>query len=169
MMLSDRTYVDLLASGDIQVVPHPETSQVQPASLDLRLADSFVRLPRNQFDEAHRETLSQTIIRPGEFMLGSTIERIKLPSHICGQVHGKSTWARRGLMVEAAGLVDPGFEGTITLELKNLSHLPLVLSAGTPICQMSFNLLDMAVLRPYGTPGLNSHYQGQERAEGARE
>lgn len=168
MMLSDRTYGDLIASGDVKVLPEPRREQYQPVSLDLLLGDSFCRLPRNQFDDHHQMIGGDTVVRPGEFMLAATLEHITLPPHIAGIVHGKSTWARRGLMVEAAGLVDPGFGGTITLELKNLSHLPIPLRAGEAICQISFHAIDTAVLRPYGSAGLGSHYQGQTRAEPAR-
>jgi dCTP deaminase len=168
MMLSDRTFLALINDDSIRVVPAPGAEQVQPVSLDLLLGTSFTRLPRNQWDTNHMVVTDENEVRPGEFMLACTRERIRLPNNIAGVVCGKSTWARRGLLVEAAGLVDPGFDGTITLELKNMSHLPIPLRAGVPICQISFYGLDAGVLRPYGTPGLNSHYQGQTRAEPAR-
>lgn len=168
MMLSDRTFRQLIDGGEVGITPRPKDSQYQPVSLDLVLGSSFCRLPRNQFDEHHQMIDRGTVIRPGEFMLAATREHLTLPAHIAGVVHGKSTWARRGLMVEAAGLVDPGFDGTITLELKNLSHLPIPLRADDAICQISFHAIDTAVLRPYGSAGLGSHYQGQTRAEPAR-
>jgi dCTP deaminase len=168
MMLSDRTYRALIESGDVRVIPEPADSQYQPVSLDLRLGTSFAQLPRNQFGSSHQFNETEMLVQPGEFLLAATEERILLPSYVAAVVHGKSTWARRGLMVEAAGLIDPGFEGTITLELKNLSDLPVRLCAGYPIAQMSFHLTDVSVLRPYGSPGLSSHYQGQQNAEPAR-
>lgn len=168
MLLSDRTYRALMEAEEVIVTPTPADAQCQPVSLDLLLGTSFCRLPRNQFDEHHQVFTDEMVIRPGEFLLANTIELIKLPRHIAAFVHGKSTWARRGLMVEAAGLVDPGFHGTITLELKNLSDLPITLTAGKAICQMSFHAVDTAVLRPYGSPGLNNRYQGQQDAEPAR-
>lgn len=169
MMLSDRTYTQLIETRDIEVTPPPLPSQYQPVSLDLLLGNSFCRLPRNQLDQHHRVIADENVIRPGEFLLANTRERVRLPLDVAALVHGKSTWARRGLMVEAAGLVDPGFYGTITLELKNLSDLPIPLSAGVAIAQMSFHLLDKVVVRPYGSSGLGSHYQGQDRAEPARD
>lgn len=165
MLLSDRTVRELLQSGDVCITPAPNDEQIQPVSIDLRLGVSYV-LQGPHHDE--RTSTSFTLIRPGEFLLANTREHVRLPAHIAGIVHGKSTWARRGLMVEAAGLVDPGFEGTITLELKNLGHRPLPLTAGIPICQMMFFAVDVAVLRPYGSAGLDSHYQGQQDAEPAR-
>jgi dCTP deaminase len=168
MMLSDRTYRALIESGDVKVVPAPADYQYQPVSLDLLLGTSFAHLARNQFGTEHRFTETHLQIQPGEFLLAATEERIQLPAHVAGVVHGKSTWARRGLMVEAAGLVDPGFDGTITLEIKNLSDLPIRLFAGRAIAQISFHLIDLAVARPYGSAGLRSHYQGQTLAETAR-
>jgi len=170
MMLSDQTIRQLVEAKEIAVTPQPEDIQFQPVSLDLRLGTSFHRLPTSRdVGEGTSIISSRTIIRPGEFLLAATQENLLLPDHISGVVHGKSMWARRGLMVEAAGLVDPGFDGTITLELKNLSALPLTLTAGVPICQVSFHLLDTCVLRPYGSVGLGSHYQGQVRATPASE
>lgn len=168
MMLSDRTYLDLINAGEISLIPAPEAIQYQPVSVDLRLGNSIVRLPSTSFGEPRRYVTSHFRIEPGEFMLANTVEKVTLPVHIAAQVHGKSTWARRGLMVHAAGLVDPGFDGTITLELKNLSHRPIDLVSGNMVAQLSFSLVDTAVLRPYGSAGLNSHYQGQENAEPAR-
>lgn len=169
MLLSDRTIRALLESGDVRIKPDPVDVQIQPVSVDLRLGFSYVLQGRGYEGPDERKTTSFTLIRPGEFLLACTREWVGLPEHIAGLVHGKSSWARKGLMVEAAGLVDPGFEGTITLELKNLGHRPIPLSAGTPICQLTLHAVDVAVLRPYGSVGLNSHYQGQRDAEPARD
>lgn len=167
MLLSDRTIGELVVAGDIGIVPLPADVQYQPVSVDLLLGNSWSREVADH-EDMYRTIATRTVIRPGEFVLGCTRERIRLPAHIAGFVHGKSTWARKGLMVEAAGLVDPGFDGTVTLELKNLSHHPIRLSAGVAICQISFQLTDVAVLRPYGSEGLHSRYQHQMRAEPAR-
>lgn len=168
MLLSDRTIRQLLKSGDVRLSPEPGDEAFQPISVDLALGTSYYRpLPNGKNPE--RTIASWTRIRPGEFLLGCTREAVTLPSHIAAFVHGKSSWARRGLMVEAAGVVDPGFEGTITLEMKNLGPTPISLTAGVAICQMTFYAIDAAVLRPYGSTGLNSHYQGQQNAEPARQ
>jgi dCTP deaminase len=167
MLLSDRTIGQLVVAGDIGIVPLPADVQYQPVSVDLLLGNTWARQGEAGGGE-RRYIENNTIIRSGQFVLAATRERIRLPAHIAGFVHGKSTWARKGLMVEAAGLVDPGFDGTITLELKNLGHHPILLSAGMAICQISFQLTDVAVLRPYGSEGLHSRYQHQMRAEPAR-
>lgn len=170
MILSDGTIQQLLKAGDVGIYPEPEPEQLQPVSVDLLLSTSFVINELPIAGTHSRSVLTNRMtINPGQFMLGSTKETIKLPAHIMAQVHGKSTLARKGLMVEAAGLVDPGFIGTITLELFNMGSSPLHLHAGEPICQISFHAIDLAVQRPYGTEGLNSHYQGQLRATPAAE
>lgn len=167
MLLSDSTIVNLLEGGELSIVPMPEDKQIQPVSVDLHLGDSFCRL-REPEDTPMRLVTDRLILRPGDFVLAATAERVSLPPHIAGNVCGKSSVARDGVMVEAAGLVDPGFNGTLTLEIKNLGHLPRLLTAGMLICQISFQATDRRVVRPYGTRGLGSHYQGQTEAEPSR-
>lgn len=167
MLLSDRTIRELLASGDVHITPEPADERIQPISVDLTLGNSWVKEISENYD-GFRLRMEHLVVAPGEFLLASTYERVLLPKHIAGFVHGKSSWARQGLLVEAAGVVDPGFDGTITLELFNMASHPIPLSAGFPICQMTLHAVDTAVLRPYGSEGLNSHYQGQTRAEPAR-
>jgi dCTP deaminase len=167
MLLSDQTIREMMKAGDIRLTPEPEDSAIQPISIDLTLGNSFCRLGREE-NHINRWIANSTLVRPGGFVLATTRERVKLAAYVAGFVHGKSTLARRGLQVEAAGLVDPGFDGCITLELKNLSHLPIPLRAGERIAQITFQVTDRAVLRPYGSPGLGSHYQGQTGAEPAR-
>lgn len=166
MMLSDKSVAALLESGDVGISPYPSDVQFQPVSVDLLLGTSFA--VQNKGGGWHNFVTTETIIHSGQFLLANSRERIRLPSNVAGQVVGKSTWARQGLIVEAAGLVDPGFDGHITLELYNMNSLSLRLAAGVPICQMSFWWVDREVARPYGSEGLGSHYQGQTRAEPAR-
>lgn len=84
-----------------------------------------------------------------------------MPSVLCGRVEGKSSWARQGLIVHAAGFVDPGFRGQLTLELFNMSAEYIPLEYGAPIAQISFDFMDWPAQRPYGHPELRSRYQGQ--------
>jgi dCTP deaminase len=166
MLLSDRTIRAMVMAGDIGINPQPMDHHFQPISVDLSLGSSWIVEVGNEAER--RVFMEHYVLRPRQFVLATTYERIKLANHVAGFVHGKSTWARRGLVVESAGLVDPGFDGTITLELFNLSDHPLRLSAGFRVCQISFQVTDVAVQRPYGSVGLNSHYQGQVHAEPAR-
>src|ERR687889_2641689 len=155
---------------------------VQPASIDLRLGDSFRvfhnhritaidlrELPPNLTEEVTIGPDEPFVIHPGEFCLGRTLERVELPDDLVARVEGKSSLGRLGLIVHAtAGFVDPGFRGTLTLEITNLTRVPIKLYAGLPIAQLSFMALDAPAEHPYGSEALGSHYQGQEAATESR-
>jgi dCTP deaminase len=106
---------------------------------------------------------------PGEFVLGTTVEWVELPDDIVARIEGKSSLGRLGLIVHAtAGFVDPGFRGTLTLDITNLTRVPIVPWPGKPIAPLSFMALDRAAARPYGHPELGSHYHGQVEATESR-
>lgn len=150
MQLSDRSIRRMLGVGQLGIEPRPHDRRFQPATVDLTLGD------------VRGENGLPFVMRPGAFTLGSTIERITLPRNVSAIVKGKSTWARRGLMVECAGFVDPGFDGQLTLELKNLHEdNDITLRFEDAICQIAFYVTDTACARQYGDPDLGSHYQGQ--------
>ena len=102
------------------------------------------------------------ILHPGEFVLGSTSEHIELPAHLVARLEGKSSLGRLGLVIHStAGFVDPGWKGHLTLELSNLSNLPITLFYGMKIGQISFLELTTPATRLYGSKELGSKYQGQ--------
>jgi dCTP deaminase len=102
------------------------------------------------------------ILHPGEFMLGSTTERIAIPDDIVGRLDGKSSLGRLGLVIHStAGFVDAGWDGHITLELSNVANLPITLYPGMKIGQISFFQMTTPADRPYGSEGLGSKYTGQ--------
>ena len=177
-VLSDGTIRRLVEDGRIVVDPwDPEL--VQPASVDLRLGNSFrvfhnhrttaIDLrepPTNLTEEVSGEMF---VIHPGEFVLGVTAEYVELPDDIVARIEGKSSIGRLGLIVHAtAGFVDPGFRGTLTLEITNLTRVPITLYPGLLIAQLSFMTLDAPAERPYGSEALGSHYQGQTAATESR-
>ncbi len=180
-VLSDATIMEMVARGSIRIEPW-QPALVQPASVDLRLGDSFrvfhnhriaaidLRDPPENITEEVRIGADGTfVIHPGEFCLGRTLEWVELPDDIVARIEGKSSLGRLGLIVHAtAGFCDPGWKGTLTLELNNLTRVPIKLYAGLPIAQLSFMALDRPALRPYGSPGLGSHYQGQRAATESR-
>lgn len=101
-------------------------------------------------------------LQPGEFLLGTTQQRVSIGSGFCAQVEGKSSLGRIGLSIHTtAGFIDPGFEGEITLELHNSERFPILLEAGMPIAQLVLHQLSSPCENPYGTAGLGSHYQHQ--------
>jgi dCTP deaminase len=185
-VLSDATILEQVQSGRIRIDPW-DPALVQPASVDLRLGDSFrvfhnhrtsaIDLrdpPSGLTEEVALKTNESFVIHPGEFCLGRTLEWVELPDDIVARIEGKSSIGRLGLIVHAtAGFCDPGWKGTLTLELNNLTRVPIKLYPGLPIAQLSFMALDRPAARPYGSPELGSHYQGQRAAtesryEGAR-
>jgi dCTP deaminase len=180
-VLSDGTIRRLVAEGRVVIEPWDET-MVQPASVDLRLGPSFrvfhnhritaidlADPPRNLTEHVEVDDDESFVIHPGEFVLGRTQEHVELPDDIVARIEGKSSLGRLGLIVHAtAGFVDPGFKGTLTLEITNLTRVPIILWPGKPIAQLSFMALDQPAERPYGHPELGSHYHGQTEATESR-
>jgi dCTP deaminase len=180
-VLSDGTILKFVEAGRIKIDPwDPEL--VQPASVDLRLGDSFRvfhnyrasaidlrQPPENLTEEVVVPADECFVIHPGEFCLGRTLEWVELPADIVARIEGKSSLGRLGLIVHAtAGFCDPGWRGTLTLELNNLTRVPIKLYPGLPIAQLSFMTLDAPARKPYGHAELGSHYQGQVDATESR-
>lgn len=134
--------------------------QIQPASLDVRMSHEFVKHPTHESFTVER----YLDLEPADCVLATLVERVAIPDNVVARVEGKSTWARRFLTVHSAGFIDPGFHGDITLELKNDGHTTLWLEPGALIAQISFQWLAAPALRPYGSEGIDSHYQGQTGA-----
>ncbi len=102
------------------------------------------------------------ILHPGEFVLGSTLERITLPDDLVARLEGKSSLGRLGLLIHStAGFIDPGWDGHVTLELSNVANLPITIYHGMKIGQVSFMQLSEPAASPYGSTALGSKYQGQ--------
>lgn len=138
-----------------------EESQVQPASLDVRLGPDFVRHPSGE--PVTVPSGGHYSMAAGECLLASLVERLDMrATNVVARIEGKSSWARKFLTVHSAGFIDPGFSGDVTLELKNDGHQRLILIPGQPIAQISFQFLAAPCEKPYGSRGLGSHYQGQE-------
>ena len=99
-------------------------------------------------------------------MLGATLERISLPDDLVARLDGKSSLGRLGLQVHStAGLADPGFTGQITLELSNMTRLPISLYPGMRVAQLVFEMLSTPADRPYGHGGAGLEIPGSERSD----
>jgi len=174
VILSDRTIRECLAAGRIAIDPLDE-ERIQPSSVDLKL-DRLFRVFRNHTAgvidlKEDLEDLTELVqiaddgvfmLHPGEFVLGSTLERIALGDDLVGRLDGKSSLGRLGLLIHStAGFIDPGFDGHITLELSNVARLPITLYPGMRIGQISFLAMTTAADHPYGSGPLGSKYQGQ--------
>jgi dCTP deaminase len=170
MIVSDETLRKMLAEGSIVVEPL-EPYQIQPASIDLRLGRSFLKIDENSLESLSLDSelpyvqieKDEIVIPPQSFMLATTVEYIRIPPNVTAFVEGRSSIGRLGLFIQNAGWVDPGFEGTITLELFNANRLPLRLASGRRICQIVFAFMDKATRTPYA-----GKYQGQRGTVGSR-
>ena len=174
MILSDRDIRAEIDAGRIVIDPFVPDA-VQPSSVDLHLGNRF-RVFRNnrtavidpRTDQPELTELVEIagdepfILHPGEFTLGATFERVGLPDDLVARLEGKSSLGRLGLLIHStAGYVDPGWEGTLTLELSNVANLPIKLYDGMKIGQISFQRLSSAVEVGYGDARIGSKYRGQ--------
>jgi len=122
-------------------------------------------------DETDEETDTidgEFILHPGDFVLATTAERVAIPDDLIAHVEGRSSLGRLAIVVHAtAGIVDPGYEGQITLELSNLGTAPVALKPGMRISQLTFTKLSSEAERPYGEER-GSKYQGQSGPQASR-
>lgn len=170
MILSDRKIIELLNNKELQIAPIDD-EQIQPASVDIRLGNHFLKLDENRIEAMSMTDeikyisfeADEIIIPPHSFLLATTKEYIKLPNNLTAFVEGRSSVGRMGLFIQNAGWVDPGFEGQITLELFNANRLPIRLESGRRICQLVFAQMDQAAASPYC-----GKYQGQMNSVGSR-
>jgi dCTP deaminase len=174
VVLSDRDIRAAIAAGRIAIDPF-EPKRLQPASVDITLDRTFrvfrstrhayIDLAKGVDDITEAVTVvdgEPFILHPGEFVLGSTLERVRLADDIVSRVEGKSSLGRLGLLIHStAGFIDPGWDGHITLELSNVNTIPITLYPKMRVGQLSFFRLSSPAERPYGSAGLGSSYQGQ--------
>jgi len=175
MILSDRSIREAIADGRIVIEPFDD-SCVQPSSVALHLAHRVLVFRNHTMGHIDvRQDLTDLteqvevigdepfILHPGEFVLGSTSERVALPDDLVARLEGKSSLGRLGLLIHStAGYVDAGWDGQLTLELSNVASLPITLYAGMKIGQISFVQMTTAADNPYGSGVLGSKYRGQE-------
>ncbi len=174
VIFSDRSIREALSEGRLEIDPFEE-SNVQPSSVDLRVASTFrvfanhlypyidPRRPQENLTSLHDVGRDDHfILHPGEFALGATLERVRLDNDIVARLEGKSSLGRLGLLIHStAGFVDPGFNGHLTLELSNVAQLPIAIYPGMRIGQISFYQMTTPADNPYGSGVIGSKYQGQ--------
>ena len=156
MILSDRTLFKMLEEGTLSITPL-DKEQVQPASVDIRLGDTFSIVEDLSTgiitlkDEVRYKTINTDtyILLPGQFVLATTMEYVSLPDNLTAFVEGRSSLGRLGLFIQNAGWVDPGFQGEITLELFNANRCAIELKAGRRVGQLVFAEMDDIAMKPY--------------------
>jgi dCTP deaminase len=141
-----------------------EPSQINSASYDVRVCDHWICPTRDPEDF----TAPEIKLFPGEVLLASTLEYVRIPRNVACDLKLKSTLGRLWINHSLAGWCDPGFEGTITLELQNLGPEPFILEANRRIAQLIFIAMESEPEVAYGEPGSSSHYQGQTGTTRAR-
>lgn len=181
-VLSDGEIAEALEEGELGIVGYADLDlQIQPSTLDLRLGNTYKKYyewvtdvdPEMEDQEDLMEEFTvddgeKILLDPDDFILGTTIESISLSPRIQGQVKGRSSYGRYGIEVHStAGLIDPGWEGQITLEISNNTESTIHLTPGKRICQLSFTWLGRAAERPYGERG-DSKYHGQQGVTASR-
>jgi dCTP deaminase len=184
MILSDTDILARLGEGDLVIDPLDDVDQqVQPASVDLRLGSEFLEFQRTNISCIHPtdegevgEYISETVVaeddefilHPGDFVLGTTKERVEMPVDLVANVEGRSSLGRLAVVVHAtAGFVDPGYRGQVTLELSNLGTAPVALTPGMRVSQLVFTELTSPAERPYGSER-GSKYQDQHGPQASR-
>jgi dCTP deaminase len=174
VVLSDATISSALAEGRIEIDPYDE-SLLQPSSVDVRVDRFFRVFHNNRYPfidvKVEQEELTELVeveddhpfvLHPGEFVLGSTLERIRLGNDLVARLEGKSSLGRLGLLIHStAGFIDPGWDGHVTLELSNVANLPITIYYGMKIGQISFMRMTEPASSPYGSDKIGSKYQGQ--------
>ncbi|MFB6171611.1 MAG: dCTP deaminase [Haloarculaceae archaeon] len=184
MILSDADILQRLEEGDLVVEPLDDPDiQIQPASVDLRLGREFLEFQHTNIPCIHptserevAEYVTETVVdedgefilHPGDFVLGTTHERVEIPADLIAHVEGRSSLGRLAVVVHAtAGLCDPGYRGQITLELSNLGAAPVALTPGMRISQLTFTELTSPAERPYGAER-GSKYQDQRGPQASK-
>ncbi len=170
MILSDGELRALIKNNKLRIEPLEE-SQIQPASIDITLGNTF-----SVIDDMHGGVINpyknvtykvieteKYVLLPGEFVLATTREYIALPNNLTAFVEGRSSWGRLGLFIQNAGWVDPGFEGEITLELFNANKCAIELHNGLRLGQLVFARMEKDAENPY-----RGKYQGQKQATGSK-
>jgi len=186
MILSDHDIRDAIESGRIKIDAPDDKflENIGPSSLDLRCGSHFKVYEHTKFslldpaDPATFENCSRMlevakpgepfIVQPNDFILGVTLEKITLPNDLVARVEGRSSLGRLGIIVHStAGFVDPGFSGTITLEITNINKMPVALYPGMRVCQLAFETLTSPAEVDYSQKATQK-YQGQVFPEESR-
>jgi len=180
MILPDHEIRKYLEEGRLAIEPlEDREKQIQAAWVDLRLGSEFKvfkhtdeafidsRNPK-EYTREHKCNGRPFILHPGEFVLGITKERIRIPSDLAGYVDGRSSLGRLGVTAHiTSGWVDPGFSGRLVLEISNLGKMPVTLHPGMRMCKLILMKLNSPAEKPYDQRE-TSKYRDQDAVEQSR-
>lgn len=185
MILSDRDIKKRIQEGSIVVTSEDgkHENNIFTSSMDLRLGRHFKIYKHSEqalIDPKDPETLKDCtnlielepgkpfIVQPHEFVLGVTMETVKIPNDLVARVEGRSSLGRLGIIIHStAGFIDAGFEGTVTLEITNINRMPIALHPGMRVCQVAFETMSSEAEMPYHMKS-HSKYQNQNLPEESR-
>jgi len=152
MILSKNEILAEIRKGALKITPF-EKVNVGECSVDLRLGKEFrifnkqkpftiteePFLWEKQTKKIILKKKEKLTLKPGQLVLGLTLEKIKMPDYLCGSIQGRSRFARMGLLVHiSSSLIQPGVENKQVLEIVNLSPTEIHLTPGLRICQVVF-------------------------------
>src|SRR3989338_10263863 len=164
MILPDHEIRKFIKEGKIVVKPIDEDVQIQPAWVDLRLGNEFriFKIASTPYIDTKQKTDNYTekitikdedpfIIHPGEFVLGTIKEYIKMPNDLMGVVDGRSSLGRVGVVVHATSAsINPGWEGIFVLEITNIGKMPVAIYPGQRVAKLAFHMLSSPAEKSYG-------------------
>lgn len=162
-------FFDIIFNPDITkriiITPLINKKHIKSGVVDLRLGTEFILAKKTKYSDldpkegelskrikSYQEKViirfkDHLVLHPNQFILGCTLEYIKLPKNVMGYIIGRSSWGRIGLIIATAILINPGFAGVITLELTNVGDVPLILYPGLRIAQITFHKCDYKLER----------------------
>lgn len=175
MKLSDGNIRDRLEKG-LEIDPLRD-GQIQPGSVDVRMGYEVLVSRRDEKDgeiviggpnELERDyevvdTVGGSLtLEPGDFALAETMEWFSIPPDLIAELRGRSSIGRLGVQVHStAGLLDPGWSGTVTMELSITENDPVTIHPGSRVAQVTFDEMKDEAEVPYGEER-GSKYQDQE-------
>jgi len=144
--------IDLRMGNVVLVVRARGSSHVDPQTAKARAESATkhdIAFERYQKHERYDIPFkSKLLLHPGALALVPTLEWVRLPDDLIGSVTARSTWAREGLSIATATLIEPSYQGIVTLELANLGQIPITLYPGLRIAQITFATVEGKTERP---------------------
>jgi len=181
MILSGEQIREYIRQGRILIEPFDERL-IGPSQVDLRLGSKFrIFRATNLVDPSDRNSIEENtelvdskgkpfVIRPGQLILGITLEKVAVPNDLVASIEGRSSIARMGVFIHiSSGHVNPGSGSRgpipVTLEILNMNPAPVKLYPGMRICQLLFYTMDRAVSKGYDEIG--GKYSGKLEPSGS--